>query len=205
MTTNKIILKGVLMHDFKIDHCVSGENFLSNMIKVDRLSGIHDELPVLISERLLKNNKISKDSEVALFGQLRSVNIVENGKSKLLKRLFVSDILDDCDEVNHVELFGYLCAPPVYRTTPKGREICEVILAVSRKYGKNDYIHCIAWGRNARFAETFAVGDKIHVIGRFQSREYDKVLPTGTVKLVAYEVSTQLIELYTEVQNDSSN
>ena len=135
-----------------------------------------------------------------MFGQFRSYNRHEENKNKLVLSVFVREVnlLESEDEIqrpNSIFLDGYICKEPVYRKTPLGREIADLLLAVNRPYGKSDYIPCICWGRNARFAESFAIGGHIQLWGRIQSREYQKKIDENEYeKRIAYEVSVSKME-----------
>lgn len=163
-----------------------------------RLSDQADIIPFTVSERLLGDGMIEVGQTVTLSGQLRSYNKICDGKSKLLLTLFVRDVLENDPErnPNSIDIVGYICKQPVYRTTPFKREICDVLLAVNRAYNKSDYLPCIAWGRNARFIKDVPVGSKVAINGRIQSRNYQKTLENGKQETrVAYEVSVNRIEL----------
>ena len=164
-----------------------------------RLSGQADILPVTLSERLIQGGALCKGKTICAVGQFRSYNKIEGGKSRLMLTVFVRELLDDEQgkNPNSVLLSGYICKPPVYRTTPFNREIADVLLAVNRAYNKSDYIPCIAWGRNARFVKNLSVGDKIAVSGRIQSREYQKKLSETELKtMTAYEVSVSKLAAF---------
>ena len=160
------------------------------------MSGQSDVIPITVSDRLMEGQNFEIGNLIGLIGQFRSYNKIVDGKSKLVLRVFVRELCE-CDEnaPNVIELEGYVCKPPVYRTTPFKREIADLLIAVNRAYNKSDYIPAIAWGRNARYASTFDVGDKIHLVGRIQSRIYQKSLDDGTIEeRVAYEVSITKFE-----------
>lgn len=189
--TNLLSLCGIIETEPELDHEVFGENFYRMEVKVPRLSGAHDLLPVTISERLM-NDQVKPGIRLGISGQLRSYNKVMGGAGRLLLTAFAQRLLapDEMDNPNLIHLTGAICKPPAFRTTPFGREITDLMLAVNRAFGKSDYIPCIAWGRTARYAASLNVGDKLEVQGRFQSREYQKQMPDGTViTRVAYEVS----------------
>ena len=188
---NQLTLCGVIETAPVLDHEVFGENFYRMDVSVPRLSGAQDILPVTISERLM-NSQVVPGVRLGIVGQLRSYNKVMGGSGRLLLTAFAQRLLapDDAENPNIIRLTGALCKPPAFRTTPFGREITDLMLAVNRAFGKSDYIPCIAWGRTARYAAGLSVGDKLEVQGRFQSREYQKQRPDGTVmNRVAYEVS----------------
>ncbi len=193
---NHVLLKGKIKELPTYSHTVMGEGFFEMFVEVERLSNEVDILPVTISERLIENFKIG--DEIGISGQFRSYNKLENGRSKLMLTIFVKELVDakDMSEINQIYLVGYICKEPIYRTTPFGREICDMLLAVNRAYNKSDYLPCISWGRNARFVRDLEVGEKLEVQGRIQSRKYQKHLEDGTVESkVAYEISLSSVVL----------
>lgn len=201
ISNNNVCVVGKLASGFKFDHEVYGEGFYSAYIEVERLSKEKDILPVMVSERLLDMSKDYYEKRAAIKGQFRSFNQYgDSGKRKLVLNIFALEIevLDDSDEredENEICLDGYICKPPVYRETPFGREISDLLIAVNRSYGKSDYIPCIAWGRNARYASGFEAGTRVKVWGRIQSREYTKKFDeAGCEKRVAYETSIYRME-----------
>ena len=196
IANNKVYLQGVVDSLPELNHTVKDEEFYSFNLCVSRLSGQNDVIPIIISKYLLNFYNIKKGDMVALKGQFRSFNKIENEKRKLILSVFVKEICewDNDANPNVVELNGFVCKPVIYRTTPFSREICDVLLAVNRNFNKSDYIPCIAWGRNARFASHLEVGDKINLVGRIQSREYQKVLENGVEETrTAYEISISRI------------
>jgi len=196
---NIAMLVGTVNSDLVFSHELFNEAFYDFTVKVKRLSEKSDIIPVTISERLIKNVNTEVGAPIAIEGQYRSYNKIDEGKSKLVLTIFAHEILSIKDPVeipNSVVLEGFICKAPVYRTTPFSREICDVLLAVNRPYNKSDYIPCIAWGRNARFIKGLKIGDRIQIVGRIQSREYNKRLnETDTVIRVAYEVSIAQVKL----------
>ena len=189
---NKVYLRGSIVSEAVFSHEVYGEGFYELFVRVPRLSGQADILPVTISERIIRSNDLKEGSILCAEGQFRSYNKLENGRSRLMLTVFVRDIVEDVPgrSPNSILLGGYLCKPPVYRTTPFNREISDLLVAVNRAYNKSDYIPCIAWGRNARFVQDLAVGSRIMLSGRIQSREYQKRLSEDeVVTMTAYEVS----------------
>ena len=193
METENNVLKlcGVIDSTPVVDHEVFGEQFYRMDLKVPRLSGTYDILPVTVSERLM-DGEVAPGVRIGVSGQLRSYNKVIGGSGRLLLTAFAQQLEtpDDNENPNTVQLTGAICKPPSFRTTPFGREIADLMLAVNRSFGKSDYIPCIAWGRTARYASTLQVGDKLRIQGRFQSREYQKQMPDGAViSRIAYEVS----------------
>ncbi|MBR3904894.1 MAG: single-stranded DNA-binding protein [Clostridia bacterium] len=193
METENNVLKlcGVIESAPVLDHEVFGEQFYRMELKVPRLSGTYDLLPVTVSERLMEG-EVAPGMQIGISGQLRSYNKVIGGSGRLLLTAFAQQLEtpDETQNPNTVQLVGAICKPPSFRTTPFGREIADLMLAVNRSFGKSDYIPCIAWGRTARYAATLQVGDKLRIQGRFQSREYQKQMPDGNViNRIAYEVS----------------
>lgn len=191
MTNNVVYLTGRVAEEPKYSHQVFGEGFYETKVEVERLSGLVDVIPVTVSERLLGEGDFEEGKYVSVSGQFRSYNKIADGKSRLMLTVFVRETNEDLPpNTNKIELTGYVCKPPVYRTTPFKREIADVLIAVNRAYNKSDYIPCIAWGRNARFAEKLVVGDKVGLSGRIQSREYRKTDENGVESVrVAYEIS----------------
>lgn len=196
MQNNRAYVAGTVITIPEFSHEVLGEKFYDVTLSVRRLSDRHDEIPVTVSDRLMQDMPLAPGDTVGVSGQLRSYNKQTEGRSKLVLRIFARELDDgESDTPNRIELEGFICKPPVYRTTPFKREICDMLLAVNRAYNKSDYIPAIAWGRNARYAGEFAVGDKVAVTGRIQSRVYQKTLPDGSVEdRVAYEVSVSRLE-----------
>ena len=198
---NIVSVTGRIVSPFEFDHEFGKEKFLTATIAVKRLSGNTDKIPLLVSERLLNMNQDYKTKVVKVVGEYRSYNYHENGITRLLLRIFVKEIelsedIADFNKDNQIYLDGYICKEAIYRKTPLGREIADLLLAVNRPYGKSDYIPCIAWGRNARYASGFAVGSRVRVWGRVQSRAYTKKLSeTLCEKRVAYEVSIREMEV----------
>ncbi len=196
---NNVIIKGKIVKLPTYSHTVMGEGFFEFMLEVQRLSDETDVLPVTISERLISDFQIGQ--EIGVFGQFRSYNKLGDGKSKLMLTVFVKELIspDEISEINQISLIGYICKEPIYRTTPFGREICDVLMAVNRAYNKSDYLPCIAWGRNARFVRDLGVGEKLELQGRLQSRKYQKKLDDGSFEArVAYEISVSSVMLARE-------
>ena len=196
---NTITLIGKIISDYVFSHEMYGESFYTFQIETSRLSEATDILPVTISERLIDKNLFKIDSLIEITGQIRSYNNIVDGKNHLLLTVFVKDInfnLDLNKNPNQVVLNGYICKPPVYRKTPLGREIADVLLAVNRSYNKSDYIPCIIWGRNAKFANNLEVGNNIKISGRMQSRNYQKKLENDEIlEKTAYEISVSKLEV----------
>ena len=193
---NHVLLKGKINKLPAYSHTVMGEGFFEMFVEVQRLSEEIDILPITISERLISDFKVGDD--VGIVGQFRSYNKLEDGKSKLMLTIFVKELVDpnEISEINQIYLVGYICKEPIYRTTPFGREICDVLLAVNRAYNKSDYLPCIAWGRNARFVRDLGVGEKLEVQGRIQSRKYQKRVDDNKSETrTAYEISLSSVIL----------
>ncbi len=204
-TNNKIILCGVVYEAPIFSHEVFGESFYSFKLKVNRLSGQCDILPVIVSERLILSNEITLGSRYFIEGQLRSYNIITDNKSRLQLQIFAREITlnESGEDVNQIILNGFICKTPVYRVTPFAREIADVLVAVNRAYGKSDYIPSICWGRNARYCQQLNVGDSILIEGRLQSREYQKKLDDETIiNKTAYEVSVSKLTVSREETED---
>lgn len=194
---NRIVAAGRLEDAPVLSHEVMNEPFYTGTLLVRRLSGAIDRLPVTIPGKLLACVPGIEDQLLVMSGQVRSYNKVIDGAGRLMVTLFAQNIspAQENDTLNKVSLVGALCKPPIYRSTPFGREICDMMLAVNRAFGKSDYIPCIAWGRNAQYAARFNVGDKISLTGRLQSREYQKLLENGEyMTRNAYEVSAFTLE-----------
>lgn len=198
LETNTVHLCGVIVETPVFSHQTYGESFYTFIIGVERNSGYEDKLNVMISERLLNVYKLSVGDTALVSGQIRTYNEQVDGKNKLNIVVFARDMeLVGFDEghFNQVYLEGFICKTPIGRVSPLGRRICDIMLAVNRMYNKSDYIPCIAWGRNAIFAEGLEVGNKISLTGRMQSREYRKRLDDGNVEQrVAFEVSILQLE-----------
>jgi len=198
---NQVTVMGEVISDFTFSHEIFGEGFYMVDISVKRLSDSYDIIPVMVSERLLDVNADYKGMYICINGQFRSYNRHEEHKNRLVLSVFARevDFIDEMEEsskTNQIYLDGYICKEPIYRKTPLGREIADVLLAVNRPYGKSDYIPCICWGRNARYASQFKVGERCAVWGRIQSREYMKKLDEEHIeRRVAFEVSVSKLEI----------
>ena len=208
MENNIVSISGKVISDPEFSHEVYGDGFYITYVRVPRLSEAYDELPVIFSERLISPDKIKVDSYISVEGQFRSYNNYNNQSGRKLMLLVFARELEVHDEEvknknpNQIYLNGFVCRKPQYRTTPFGREISDILLAVNRAYNKSDYIPCIAWGRNARYASTFEVGDNIKIWGRVQSRVYQKKLSEDHIEeRVAYEVSVSKLEVVKENNN----
>lgn len=207
---NNLILKGQIDGELEFSHEVYGEGFYKFILRVQRLSETYDYIPVTISERLLKDMDMTVGKDVAVMGQFRSYNNFSGEGNRLTLTVFAVDIyplyeMSDYSNPNEIVLDGYICKPPVYRKTPFGREISDLLIAVNRSYNKSDYIPCIAWGRNARYCENLKVGQELKIWGRIQSREYQKRLnEEEVVTKTAYEISISKLELLEPSETENS-
>ena len=197
---NQVTIMGKVATEFSFSHEVFGEGFYMVEVEVKRLSNSEDRIPLMISERLIDVTQDYTGEYIMVHGQFRSYNRHEEQKNRLVLSVFVREISfmeeePDGTKTNSIWLDGYICKEPIYRKTPLGREIADLLLAVNRPYGKSDYIPCICWGINARYASGFEVGEHVQLLGRIQSREYVKrISDTETEKRVAYEVSVSKLE-----------
>lgn len=197
---NQVVIMGEIISDFTFSHEIFGEGFYMVDVRVERLSDSMDSIPLMVSERLLDVTADYKGMNIVVNGQFRSYNRHEERKNKLVLSVFAREIefvdeLGENTKSNQIYLDGYICKEPIYRKTPLGREIADLLLAVNRPYGKSDYIPCICWGRNARFASAFEVGSRCAVWGRIQSREYmKKITEEQLERRIAYEVSVSKLE-----------
>ena len=197
---NQVTIMGKVATEFSFSHEVFGKGFYMVEVEVKRLSNSEDRIPLMISERLIDVTQDYTGEYIMVHGQFRSYNRHEEQKNRLVLSVFVREISfmeeePDGTKTNSIWLDGYICKEPIYRKTPLGREIADLLLAVNRPYGKSDYIPCICWGRNARYASGFEVGEHVQLLGRIQSREYVKrISDTETEKRVAYEVSVSKLE-----------
>lgn len=208
---NVIKMGGVVASELELSHEIYGEKFYKFYIEIDRLSGQKDRIPVIISERLIDVEDFNIGKVIFLEGQYRSYNKMdENSKSRLILSVFVKDISalevsESVKTVNELTVTGVVCKPPIYRKTPLGRDIADILLAVNRSYNKSDYIPCIIWGRNAKYCEHLETGTTVKVVGRVQSREYEKKYEDGTVeKRVAYEVSVSKFEIVEKAEENKT-
>lgn len=210
---NYLVLIGNIVSDKTFSHEIYGESFYLFNLEVPRLSGNEDIIPITISERLIANFDLSIGKKVVVEGQFRSYNSYQNERNRLVLTVFAKDIIEYKEEQeekekisNEVVLNGYICKKPIYRQTPFGREIADILLAVNRAYNKSDYIPCIAWGRNARFCENMEVGTEVKIVGRVQSRTYEKKFDDGRVEQrVAYEVSIGSLEVIDKKEEENDN
>ena len=217
LENNHLVLVGKVTSEKRLSHEIYGEKFYIFDLAVPRLSGNADIIPITVSERLLSINDLKIDSKITVEGQFRSYNSYENEKNRLVLTVFAKEIkfmenqeqeIEVSKDVvsNEVTLNGYICKKPIYRQTPFGREISDLLLAVNREYKKSDYIQCIGWGRNARFCENILVGTEVKIVGRVQSRTYEKKYEDGRVETkVAYEVSVSSLEVVNQEDDSVQN
>lgn len=206
---NQVVLSGEIAGNFEFSHEVYGEGFYTAMLASERTSGQKDIIPVMVSERLVDVKADWTERFVRLFGQFRSYNRHEGERNHLVLSVFVREF-GEFEEMpfsdnysNRITLDGYICKQPNYRETPLGWEIADILLAVNRPYGKSDYIPCIAWGRNARFASGLKVGTRLQIEGRIQSREYQKKISDDEYETrTAYEVSISRLEVSEDEQSE---
>ncbi len=218
LENNYLTLVGKVTGEKKFSHEIYGERFYIFNLTIPRLSGNADIIPITVSERLIKEETLNEGKKLLVKGQFRSYNSYENEKNRLILTVFAKDIVEleenDQEEenemvrkdtiTNEVVLVGFICKKPIYRQTPFGREISDLLLAVNRAYNKSDYIPCIAWGRNARFCQNLEVGSQVKVVGRVQSRTYEKKHEDGTIEnRVAYEVSVGSLEVIEEKKEEN--
>lgn len=197
---NEVHLAGTIFSKLTFSHEVYGERFLTFCLKVPRLSDICDYINVTVSERLIKTMELEEGKFVEIDGQFRSYNNYSSTGNRLILTVFARDISilydDNFKNPNYIYLNGFICKPPIYRITPFGREITDILVAVNRAYNKSDYMPCIAWGRNARFSGNLMVGDNIKIWGRIQSREYQKkISEEETITKTAFEISISKMEV----------
>lgn len=197
LDNNKVYLQGKLIEEPVYSHEIFEEGFYNSALAIPRLSGQEDIIPITISERILNSRSLKVGDLIAIKGQFRSYNKIENEKSKLILTVFVRELceVDENTNPNTIEINGYICKSPIFRTTPFNREITDVLMAVNRSYNKSDYIPCITWGRNARFVGELPVGTKLDIVGRIQSREYLKKFSENddAIKKIAYEISVSKV------------
>ena len=220
LENNYLTLVGKVTGEKKFSHEIYGERFYIFNLEIPRLSGVADIIPITISERLISEDTLTEGQKLLVKGQFRSYNSYESEKNRLILTVFAKDVKVISEEeqseeeneitrkdviTNEVVLVGYICKKPIYRQTPFGREIADILLAVNRAYNKSDYIPCIAWGRNARFCQNLEVGAQIKLVGRVQSRTYEKKHEDGSVETrVAYEVSVGSLEVIEENDNENT-
>ena len=199
MEQNHIELVGCLASAPQYSHSNHGRHFYSFLLEVSRLSGTVDCLPILAPETLLQTTELCEGDSIALTGQIRSFNN-RLGIGRKLVISVLADTLSVCSlpHDNRVTLQGVICKEPVYRRTPLGREICDIMLAVNRPYHRADYLPCILWGRCAQEASDYPVGTALELIGRLQSREYIKMIDDAPQQRTAYEISAVSVQVLTE-------
>lgn len=205
---NQVTLSGEIVNNFEFTHEVYGEGFYTAMLASERTSGKKDIVPIMVSDRLVDTGAEWMGRFVKLSGQFRSYNKHEGNRNHLILYVFVTEFeefeeMPFSDNENNISLDGYICKHPIYRKTPLGREIADILLAVNRPYGKSDYIPCITWGRNARFAEGFEAGMRLQIFGRIQSRIYYKKMENGDpepVERTTYEVSVSKLIVVEETE-----
>lgn len=192
---NAATVAGVVATEPKKYDCC-GEMFYAFDLSVMRMSGAIDLIPVNMPVVLC--DELNFGDRISLVGQVRTYNRVVDGKSRLFVVFFALETADYTDYINEIELTGFFCKPPVRRTTPLGRDICDAQIAVNRDRQKSDYIPLIIWGRTARLISRLDVGAHVNVKGRLQSRVYQKQTEQGVVEKTAYEVSVNRIEEVTD-------
>jgi hypothetical protein len=198
---NNATFKGTVARELTFNHEAYNEKYYTFLLNVDRLSGSVDTLQVIASERVIPNDMKTGDI-VGIKGQIRTMNKIVNEKSRLILRVFAQEFTE-VQDINKVNIEGYICKPVNYRITPFEREIADVLIAVNRRNNKTDYIPCIVWGRNAKFASTLQVGTKLQLNGRLQSREYQKkISDTETKTMIAYEVSVSMLQIVDETKEN---
>ncbi len=205
---NEVHLTGRVEREAEYSHEVYGEKFLSFVLKVERLSDSADYINVTVSERLIRDFDLSVGTSLEIEGQFRSYNNYTLTGSKLILTVFARDIRqvdeEDFSPVNNIFLNGFVCKEPVYRITPFGREITDLLIAANRAYNKSDYMPCIAWGRNARFSGKLKVGENVKIWGRIQSREYQKrISDDETVTRTAFEISISKMEVVSNINEEA--
>ncbi|MBQ9659232.1 MAG: single-stranded DNA-binding protein [Clostridia bacterium] len=225
LENNYLTLVGKVTGEKEFSHEIYGERFYTFKLSIPRLSGNADIIPITISERIITDDMLTEGKKLLIKGQFRSYNSYQNERNKLVLTVFAKDVQEVKDEevegneeveeneivkkeatINEVVLIGYICKKPIYRQTPFGREIADLLLAVNRAYNKSDYIPTIAWGRNARFCQTLEVGAQVKIVGRVQSRTYEKKYEDGTVEQkVAYEVSICSLELIEQAGDEETS
>lgn len=202
---NYVKVSGEVVSEFTFAHEFYGEKFYNFYIKCNRLSDTSDILPITISERLITDNIKPIGTPISITGQIRSYNSYENNKNHLILSIFAKEVeygVNEDENPNTVIINGYICRKPVYRTTPFGREISDMLIAANRSYNKSDYIPCITWGRNAKFVSTLNIGENIKITGRMQSRKYQKkVSENEIIEKTAFEVSVSRIEIVENNEN----
>lgn len=199
-SANQITLRGTLSAPPVFSHENHGKQFFRLFLEVPRLSGAVDILPVIAEQSLLEGTQVCECGMLTVTGQIRSHNVRRDGRRHLMIFVFAASL--QCEEgepLNDVTVEGYLCREPVYRRTPLGREICDVMLAVPRAFQRADYLPCILWGRTALEASRCHTRDRIGITGRLQSRVYTKVTEEGSEERTAYEISALTAQIPKEL------
>ena len=198
-TGNHITLCGTLRALPEYSHSNHERRFFRFELEVERLSGTADVLPVMAAEDVLMAADLFAGGRFLVEGQIRSFNSrAESGRRLIISVFAESVTTTEQPPQNDAVLTGTICKPPIYRRTPLGREICDVMLAVPRQYQRTDYIPCILWGRSAQEAASALPGSKLHVTGRLQSRDYIKVIDGESFTRTAYELSVTEAEFLAE-------
>lgn len=207
LQNNVMQLEGKIIGELSFSHELFDEKFYTFPLSVARLSEKSDVIIITISEKLLQEVNFEINEMVLVTGQIRSYNKFNNGRNRLILTAFarnIAPLVEKSEDPNQVIIEGFVCKKPVFRTTPFGREISDILIAVNRAYNKSDYIPVIAWGRNARFSKSFEIGEKIKITGRFQSRQYEKTINDNEkIKMVAYEVSVSKLDKIEEVKESN--
>ena len=203
---NQVIMSGTVLQPLTMSHSAYGEDFYGTVLSVARRSGLLDRIPILIPGRILGSDMHCLGQRIQSRGQYRSWTQHEQGRNHLILQVFVTELSflgrsgpAACSR-NDIYLDGYVCRDPIYRLTPRGREIAEMLLAVGRAYNKSDYLPCICWGTNARAAQSMKSGAHVRIWGRIQSRIYHKsLLPEDGgsrdyIEKTAYEISVARME-----------
>ena len=192
---NRIVLHGRVCQAPVPSHTNHGESYLKFPLAVCRLSGAEDRVNVVASAALLERCPLTEGEELSVEGEVRSFNNRTGPGSRLVITLFARSVAPTEEEpANHLELSGVLCKPPILRRTPLGREICDLMLAVNRRYGRTDYLPCIAWGGLALQCSRLQTGDPLWLDGRLQSRTYLKTVGEATQERTAFEISITSID-----------
>ena len=198
---NKVFVRGTIVSNYKFSHQYKDEKFYLFDLEVERKSGVLDILPVLVSERLVDVTEKIIGRTANIWGEFRSHNLHEEEKTKLILNIFCLEIefcknLEDYDNNNKIEIQGFICKTPIYRTTPLGKRVADLLIAVNGQYSRSSYIPCLVWGRNAIFSQKLDVGTKLSLTGRIQSRNYEKKMPDGSLQSrTAYEVSAYILDV----------
>lgn len=188
--SNRVQLCGVMAGRPAFSHESRGERFFTFPLEIERLSGTTDTVHIILREGLLAAAEVGAAEKLLVTGELRSYNNRSGEGPRLVITVFARELcFADGPDENHVWLTGTLCKAPNLRTTPMGRDICDLMLAVNRHYGRSDYLPCITWGTRAMEASDWRVGDRVCLTGRLQSRRYIKILDGAQVEKTAFEVS----------------